>query len=84
MTEELELLVDDGVRSVVRMALDLGAADFVAGYELDGQVLEAAWADAQIAVVPDDWSEPTPDGWHVFAASSTTATELIDQLKGAN
>ncbi len=44
------LLDDEAVVDVVRAALERGAPAFVAGLEVDGEPLEAAWPDLKVAV----------------------------------
>ena len=70
MEEELDLLADDAVRELVRDALKQGADDFIAGYEVEGIPIEAAWTERKIGVVPQgdstqvrEWDIRDIDGW---------------------
>lgn len=72
MAEELDLVEDDQVRALVRAVLEVGALDFVAGFELpDGIPMEAAWPDQQVGVVMIDseghagWQLRTADDWPI-------------------
>ncbi len=75
MVEELELMVDDDARVLVRAVLERGAPAFVAGDEVDGVPLEAAWVSQRVAVLlaDDEWSG---DGWDARPVNQWTAEEL--------
>ena len=76
MEEELELLEDDEVEDLVRNALEHGAADFIAGYEFDGQPIEAAWPNEKVAVMPQgDTTEIS--GWDIRGVDQWTVDELL-------
>lgn len=79
MIEELDFVDDDSTRDLVRNALQAGAPDFVAGYELDGQPIEAAWETQRVGVLVSD--DRTADNWTLRPAADWTLDELLDALK---
>ena len=81
MEEELDLLEDEEVAAVVRRLLTRGVPEFVAGIELDGVALEAGWADAKIAIVPNDWDGETPTGWEFERPSTLNEDTLAEALR---
>lgn len=83
MEEELDLLEDDEVRTLVRAALESGAPDFVAGYELDGTPVEAAWPDRLVGVLAttvDQTSVGSVDRWDLRTATGWTSAVLLEAL----
>ena len=81
MVEELDLIVDDAVQALVQEALMRGAPDFVAGAEIDGVPIEAAWERHHVGVTPND-SPVDIDGWDIRAIEVWTADELLLALGG--
>ena len=80
MEEELEF-VDPDVAELVRTALAAGAPDFVAGAEIEGLLIEAAWEDARVGIaLPGQQVEV--DGWTIHPPEIWAADELIGHLKG--
>ena len=77
--EELDLVVDHDVADLARRVLVRGAPTFVAGHEVDGQPLEAAWPEHHIAIVND--GDPVPAGWTARPAHAWTLEELLDALR---
>ena len=82
VAEELDFLTDEAVAAMVRAVLMKGAAPFTAGYEFQSIPLEAAWAQAKVAVIGDGDQRPaTADGWLIKRVSDWTAEELIQELE---
>ncbi|MEZ5264708.1 MAG: hypothetical protein R2755_23655 [Acidimicrobiales bacterium] len=80
MRDELELLEDDAVRTLVEAVLSLGAPDFVAGHETsDGIPLEAAWPQQRIAVLPGDVAVTAVDGWDLRTVAGWRDHEHLRQ-----
>ena len=80
MEEELKF-VDPNVAELVRTALAAGAPDFVAGAEIEGLLIEAAWEDARVGIaLPGQQVEV--DGWAIHPPEIWAADELIGHLKG--
>ena len=75
MEEELELIDDDEVKGLVRGALERGAPGFVAGFEIDGQPIEAAWVNEKVAVIPSGDNTEIP-GWDIRSVDQWTVDEL--------
>ncbi|MGB4102588.1 MAG: hypothetical protein WBK25_00710, partial [Candidatus Microthrix parvicella] len=84
MVEELDLLEDDGVKDLVEAALALGAPDFVAGEELGGIPVEAAWSAAKMGVLGADGEDPGTAGWDLRPADGWTPESLLAALEGTN
>ena len=82
MVDELDLLEDDGVKGLVEAALVLGAPDFVAGEELGGIPVEAAWSDAKVGVLASDGEDPGTVGWDLRQADGWTPESLKAALEG--
>ena len=81
--EELELVDNKAVLELVRDALKSGAPDFVAGYEIDGEPVEAVWPDQRIAVAADG-ATTVFDRYDVRTAEQWTLDELLTELKKGN
>ena len=81
MVEELDLLEDEAVRDLVEAALALGAPDFVAGEELCGIPVEAAWSAAKVGVLGTDGEDPGTAGWDLRPADGWTPESLIAAVK---
>lgn len=81
MEEELDLLEDDDARALVRLVLERGAPPFVAGFERDGEPLEAAWPAAKVAVLDAGSVAFTTDGWDARPATDWSAEELMVELE---
>ena len=79
--DELSLL-DPDLEPLVRSVMALGAQDFVAGHEVDGQPLEAAWPDRRVAVLLD--GQAAPDGWQARSVTEWTTDTLLHALKEQN
>ncbi|MBS1837096.1 MAG: DUF1998 domain-containing protein, partial [Actinobacteria bacterium] len=79
--EELELIGvgATAVAELVRAVLERGAPPFVAGYELDGIPLEAAWPERRVAVLIS--GAAGPERWDARAASEWTVEELVAALE---
>ncbi len=80
MVEELDLIADGPVRTLVTATLDLGSPDFVAGFEVDGIPIEAAWQDSKVGVMPND--DTTIEGWDIRSVHQWTAKSLHDAVTG--
>ena len=80
MKEELDLLTNDEVKAAVSEALLAGAADFIAGDELDGVPLEAAWTEAKVAVLLPDSLGFSTGGWDARPVGEWPIDELIATL----
>ncbi len=81
MTDELDLLADEDVRIMVERMLRRGAPDFVAGEEVDGIPLEAAWPSARVAIVPDDFDHDLPSSWRVVEVGKVTDEDVAEMLE---
>jgi hypothetical protein len=82
MVEELDLLEDEAVKVLVEKALALGAPEFVAGEELAGIPVEAAWSDAKVGVLGADGEDPGTAGWDLRPADGWTPESLLAAVKG--
>jgi ATP-dependent helicase YprA (DUF1998 family) len=80
--EELELIDDVAVAAMVRGALERGAPDMVAGYEVDGRPVEAMWPDQRVGISLDGIDEGF-DGYDVRPVADWTLDELLARLQGA-
>jgi hypothetical protein len=80
MADELELVIDDDVRTLVETALRSGAPDFVAGREVDGEPIDATWPAASAGI---DAARAAPVGWNVGPASSWTIDDVLSRLEEA-
>ena len=80
MIDELDLVEDDQVRELARLVLIEGAAEFVAGHELDGEPVEAAWPAAKVGVLGADQAGVTAAGWDLRPAEGWTTETLLDAL----
>ncbi|MFZ1434740.1 MAG: hypothetical protein WAR61_15560, partial [Candidatus Microthrix parvicella] len=63
-----------------RLVLIEGAAEFVAGHELDGEPVEAAWPAAKVGVLGADQAGVTAAGWDLRPAEGWTTETLLDAL----
>ncbi len=79
--EELELLDDDLVRSVVREAVRAGAPPFVAGDEIAGIPLEASWPAHLVAIVSEGFEHDAPEGWTILSVEQVTVHDLLHELE---
>ena len=80
MNDELDLVEDDQVRELARLVLTEGAPEFVAGHELDGEPVEAAWPAAKVGVLGADQGAVTAAGWDLRPAEGWTTETLLDAL----
>ncbi|MDB4103741.1 DUF1998 domain-containing protein, partial [Acidimicrobiales bacterium] len=80
MVEELELILDNEVARNVRLLLEAGAPDFVAGAEHDGLALEAGWPEHKVAIVPNGWNEAEPSGWRIERPDSLNLDEVLELI----
>ena len=73
-------LADASIQALLRaVAGDTRARGFVVGYETDdGGQIEAAWPDAEVALLID--GQVAPDGWTARPATDWDATTLLDAL----
>lgn len=78
--DELELVDDDDVRDLVRSALELGAPEFVAGYEIDGRPVEAVWPDQRVGVSIDA-DENSHSDYDIRPVGSWTLDDLLVALE---
>jgi hypothetical protein len=81
-TDELDLVIVDAVRDLIRQALFAGAPEFIAGLEHEGESLEASWPDRRVAVTREDQDLAFAD-WDARPASQWTVAELLAALDGA-
>ena len=82
MEEELELIMDDEVKELVEEVLRSAGPDFVAGHEVNGEPLEAAWPDHKVAVLPSsDGAGFLPHGWDARPVDEWTVEEVLDVLE---
>ncbi len=79
--EELDLVEDDDVRALVADVLRRGAPVFVAGYELEGVPVEAAWPQARVGVAGAGQVPGMLAGWEIRPASEWTADELRRRIE---
>lgn len=79
--EELDLLVDE-VRGLARTALEAGHSGLVAGYEVDGTPLEAAWPERHVAILVGGTTAPT--GWDARSVTGWTVESLLEALSGSD
>lgn len=77
--EELDLVIDQGGAALVRTVLQRGAPAFVAGHEVDGVPLEAAWPECNVAVLGAG-AAPVP-GWDARPAVDWTSDDLLAALE---
>jgi hypothetical protein len=77
--EELDLVVDPAIAQLVRAALGRGAPMFVAGHEVNGEPLEAAWPQQHVAIVMD--GDPVPAGWNTRPPQDWTLEDLLGALE---
>ena len=82
MVKELDLLEDEAVKVLVEAALALGAPDFVAGEELGGIPVEAAWSDSKVGVLGADGEDPGTSGWDLRPVDGWTPESLFAAVKG--
>ena len=80
--EELELIDDDAVRLLAQSALERGAPDLIAGFEVDGHPVEVMWPDQRVGIALDG-DDRSIDGYDVRPASEWTLDELLTRLQGA-
>ncbi len=78
--DELDLL-EPAVEELVRSALFAGAPDFIAGHELDGDPIEAAWPDRKVGVLRED-QDMTAAGWTLRSVDQWTVESLVATLGG--
>jgi hypothetical protein len=80
--EELELIDDDAVRRLARSALERGAPDLIAGFEVDGHPVEVMWPDQRVGIALDG-DDRGVDGYEVRPVSEWPLDELLARLQGA-
>jgi hypothetical protein len=80
MNEELELVEDDNVRELTRRMLMRGAPDFEAGYELEGEPVEAAWPDRRVGVLGADQADVSAAGWDLRTPERWPHDELLARV----
>ncbi len=81
MEEELDLLEDHDVEELIRRALERGVGDFVAGEELEGNPVEAAWPDQKVAVLRVGQEAFSTDGWDARPPTEWNIEELVAVLE---
>ena len=70
-----------GIDALIVIATTRSDLRALAGIELDGVALEAGWADAKIAIVPNDWDGETPTGWEFERPSTLNEDTLAEALR---
>lgn len=75
--EELDLMTADAA-ALARPCVMRGAGGVVAGFELDGRPIEAAWPDRRVGIITD--GAPAPDGWQVVTCPGGTPGDLATLL----
>ncbi len=77
MEEELGLMNPE-VAKLVRPCVLRGATGVVAGYEVDGRPIEAAWPEQKIGILVD--GSPPPSEWLTVRCPGATVAELAAML----
>ena len=70
------------MRVLARSALERGAPDLIAGFEVDGHPIEAMWPDQRVGIALDG-DDRGVDGFEVRPVSDWTLDELLARLQGA-
>jgi len=78
--EQLDLIDNLQVGELVRQALERGASLLVAGHEVDGLPLEAAWPHKKVAVLLP--GSEAVSGWDARPVEQWTIDELMAALEG--